>query len=167
MLDKPLTRRSFLPAGLELTGLPLARAADAPASAASGPSGLSTAPTSMSGVSPRLTVHAIDSYHGVTGAGLKMELSRFEGERWVPVKTVQAMPGGRPADPLLLGDAYRTGRYEVLLHLDEYFAAMNAKLPQPNFLAKVPLRFNIVDASQRVHLAALFSPWGYSYYRGS
>jgi 5-hydroxyisourate hydrolase-like protein (transthyretin family) len=25
----------------------------------------------------------------------------------------------------------------------------------------------ISDASQRVHLAALFSPWGYSYYRGS
>ena len=25
----------------------------------------------------------------------------------------------------------------------------------------------INDASQRVHVAALFSPWGYSYYRGS
>jgi 5-hydroxyisourate hydrolase len=96
-----------------------------------------------------------------------MELSRFEGDRWVPIKAVQALAGGRPADPLLLGDAYRTGRYEVLLHLDDYFAAMNAKLPQPSFLAKVPLRFNIVHASQRVHLAALFSPWGYSYYRGS
>ena len=35
------------------------------------------------------------------------------------------------------------------------------------FLSKVPLRFVIQDAAQRVHLAALFSPWGYSYYRGS
>ena len=168
MIDKPLTRRSFLPAGLALGGLGLqlanAHAADAPASA---PAGLTAAPTSMSGVSPRLTVHAIDSFSGVTGAGLKISLSRYEGNAWKPLKTVVALAGGRPADPLLLGDEYRTGRYEVLLHLDEYFAMMNAKLPQPSFLSKVPLRFVINDASQRVHLAALFSPWGYSYYRGS
>jgi len=168
MIDKPLTRRSFLPAGLALGGLGLqlanAHAADAPASA---PAGLTAAPTSMSGVSPRLTVHAIDSFHGVTGAGLKYQLSRFEGNAWKPLKTVAALAGGRPADPLLLGDEYRTGRYEILLHLDDYFAMMGAKLPQPPFLAKVPLRFVIQDVSQRVHLAALFSPWGYSYYRGS
>jgi 5-hydroxyisourate hydrolase len=168
MIDKPLTRRSFIPASLALGGVGLqlvnATAADAPAS---GPAGLTAAPTSMSGVSPRLTVHAIDSFNGVTGAGLKYELSRFEGDRWQPVKTTVSTPGGRPADPLLIGDAYRTGRYEILLHLDDYFAMMNAKLPQPPFLSKVPLRFVINDASQRVHVAALFSPWGYSYYRGS
>jgi 5-hydroxyisourate hydrolase len=168
MIDQPLTRRSFLPASLALGGLGLqltrAAAADAPASA---PGGLTAAPTSMSGVSPRLTVHAIDSFHGVTGAGLKYDLSRFEGDRWVPIKSVQALAGGRPADPLLIGEAYRTGRYEILLHLDDYFAMMGARLPQPSFLAKVPLRFVINDASQRIHVAALFSPWGYSYYRGS
>ena len=171
MIDTPLTRRSFLPAGLALGGLGLqltgatgARAADAPASA---PAGLTAAPTSMSGASPRLTVHAIDSFHGVTGAGLRLDLARFEGDRWLPIKSVQATAGGRPAEPLLAGDAYRAGRYEVLLHLDDYFAMMGAKLPQPAFLSKVPLRFVIHDATQRVHLAALFSPWGYSYYRGS
>ena len=171
MIDTPLTRRSFLPAGLALGGLGLqlagatgARAADPPASA---PAGLTAAPTSMSGASPRLTVHAIDSFHGVTGAGLKLDLSRFEGDRWQPIKSVQATAGGRPAEPLLAGDAYRAGRYEVLLHLDDYFAMMGAKLPQPAFLSKVPLRFVISDAAQRVHVAALFSPWGYSYYRGS
>ena len=168
MIDKPLTRRSFLPASLALGGLGLqlagANAADAPASA---PGGLTAAPTSMSGVSPRLTVHAIDSFNGVTGAGLKYDLSRFEGGAWKPLKSVLALGGGRPAEPLLIGDEYRAGRYEILLNLDDYFATMGAKLPQPTFLAKVPLRFVITDASQRVHLAALFSPWGYSYYRGS
>jgi 5-hydroxyisourate hydrolase len=168
MIDRPLTRRSFIPAGLALGGLGLqlasATAADAPASA---PGGLTAAPTSMSGVSPRLTVHAIDSFNGVTGAGLKYELSRFEGDSWKLIKTTVSTPGGRPADPLLIGDAYLAGRYEILLHLDDYFAMMGAKLPQPPFLSKVPLRFVINDASQRVHVAALFSPWGYSYYRGS
>ena len=168
MIDKPLTRRSFLPAGLALGGLGLqlanAHAADAPASA---PAGLAAAPTSMAGVSPRLTVHAIDSFSGVTGAGLKIDLSRLEGGVWKPLKSVLALAGGRPAEPLLIGEEYRAGRYEVVLNLDDYFAMMGAKLPQPAFLSKVPLRFVISDASQRVHLAALFSPWGYSYYRGS
>ncbi|MEP7100053.1 MAG: hydroxyisourate hydrolase [Burkholderiales bacterium] len=172
MIDKPLlrplSRRSFLPASLALGGIGLqlanAQAVDAPASA---PAGLTAAPTSMSGVSPRLTVHAIDSFHGVTGAGLKYDLSRYEGDKWVSIKSVLSMPGGRPADPLLLDAAYKAGRYEILLHLDDYFAMMNAKLPSPSFLSKVPLRFEIKDASQRVHVAALFSPWGYSYYRGS
>ena len=163
-----LARRGLLRAGLLMGGAVLAprlaAAADTPAAA---PAGLTAAPTSMAGVSPRLTVHAIDTFHGATGAGLKLDLSRFDGERWQLLKTVQANAGGRPADPLLVGDAYRAGRYEVLLHLDEYFAQMGVKLPQPSFLSSVPLRFVVADASQRVHLAALFSPWGYSYYRGS
>ena len=163
-----LPRRGVLRAGLLAGGaalLPrLAAAADAPASA---PAGLTAAPASMAGVSPRLTVHAIDTFHGATGAGLQMDLSRFDGARWQPVKSIRANAGGRPAEPLLIGDTYSPGRYEVLLHLDDYFAQMGAKLPQPPFLSKVPLRFVVQDAAQRVHLAALFSPWGYSYYRGS
>jgi 5-hydroxyisourate hydrolase len=163
-----LQRRNVLRAGLLLGGTALAPrmagAADVPATA---PAGLTAAPASMAGVSPRLTVHAIDMFHGATGAGLKIDLSRHDGEGWQLLKTVQANAGGRPAEPLLLGDAYRAGRYEVLLHVDEYFKQMGAKLPQPPFLSKLPLRFVIHDASQRVHLAALFSPWGYSYYRGS
>lgn len=172
VLDQTLPRRGVLRAGLLAGGaalLPrLAAAADAPAAApASAPAGLTAAPTSMAGVSPRLTVHAIDTFHGATGAGLQMDLSRFDGARWQPVKSIRANAGGRPAEPLLIGDTYSPGRYEVLLHLDDYFAQMGAKLPQPPFLSKVPLRFVVQDAAQRVHLAALFSPWGYSYYRGS
>jgi 5-hydroxyisourate hydrolase len=163
-----IPRRDILRAGLFMGGAalasPFATAADASATA---PVALTAAPNSQTGVSPRLTVHVIDTYHGVTGAGLKLDLSRFDGERWQLLKSVRANAGGRSADPLLIGDSYRSGRYEVLVHLDEYFAQMGAKLPNPPFLSKVPLRFVIQDAAQRVHLAALFSPWGYSYYRGS
>jgi 5-hydroxyisourate hydrolase len=168
-LDRaPPSRRKMFQAGLVIGGAALApRLAGAAEGPKASPGGLIAAPASMAGTSPRLTVHAIDTYHGATGAGLKMDLARFDGERWMPVKTVRANAGGRPADPLLLGDTYRTGRYEVLLHLDEYFEQMGVKLPQPSFLSKVPLRFMVQDAGQRVHLAALFSPWAYSYYRGS
>lgn len=162
-----IPRRGLLRAGFAMGGSvlasPFAMAADLPRE----PAGLTVAPNSQAGASPRLTVHAIDTYHGATGAGLRIDLLRFEGERWQLLKTVRANAGGRPAEPMLMDDNYRTGRYEVMLHLDEYFAQMGAKLPSPTFLSKVPLRFVIQDAAQRVHLAALFSPWGYSYYRGS
>ena len=130
------------------------------------PGALTTAPTSQAGVSPRLTFHAVDIFSGATAAGLKLELSRFEGGEFKLVKSVEAMAGGRPAEPLLMGEAYLPGRYEVLMNVGDYFERLGSKLPQPAFLSKVPLRIVIRDASQRVHLP-LFSPWGYSMYRGS
>ena len=53
------------------------------------------------------------------------------------------------------------------MHVEEYFARIGVALPSPNFLSLVPIRFHIRDASQRYHLPILFTPWGYSYYRGS
>ena len=155
-----MTRRAFLQAGLTLGG-----AALAPGLA--GAQALTAAPVSQAGVTPRLTFHAVDTFHGATHAGLMLELSRFDGQRWQRLKTVRAVAGGRTEEPLLLGEAYRPGRYEVLLRVGEYFSRVGAMLPQPAFLSEVPLRFVIQDATRRVHLPVLFSPWGYSYYRGS
>jgi 5-hydroxyisourate hydrolase len=157
-------RREFLRAGLALGGAALAPCA---ATGADAPAALTSAPTSQAGVAPRLTFHAVDVYHGATGAGLELELSRFDGERWQRLKTVHTNAGGRTDEPLLAGDAYRAGRYEVLMHVDAYFARLGVRLPRPSFLSAVPLRFVIHDPGQRVHLPVLFSPWGYSYYRGS
>ncbi len=164
LLDHTPQRRGFLAAGLAIGGAALApRIADA----ADAPAALTAAPASQAGVSPRLTFHAVDIFSGATGAGLKLELSRFEGGTYKLLKTVEAVAGGRPAEPLLTGEAYIAGRYEVLMNVGDYFERLGTKLPQPAFLSKVPLRIVIHDASQRVHLPVLFSPWGYSFYRGS
>jgi 5-hydroxyisourate hydrolase len=165
MIDRPLSRRSFLPTGLALGGLGLqlasnARAADAPA-------GLTTAPVSQSELSPRLTMHAIDIFHGTPGAGMKVDLSVFENGAYKPIKSLETSPNGRPTDPLLLEGTYKAGRYEVLLHVDEYFAGLDTPLPKPTFLSTVPLRFIVRNPQDRIHLAILFTPWSYSYYRGS
>ena len=72
-----------------------------------------------------------------------------------------------PGRPLLVDDGLKTGRYELLMHFEDYFARLGVKLPSPNFLSLVPIRFQIRDAGQRYHLPVLFTPWGYSYYRGS
>lgn len=168
----PAARRQFLlRSGLGLAGTALATSVAAAESQApaTAPAGLVAAPRSQAGVSPRLTVHAIDTYHGATAAGLRMELSRWDEARgaWQRLRSVEGVSGGRTAEPLLVGEDYRAGRYELLLHLGDYFQRLEAPLPQPSFLSVVPVRMSIRDATQRVHLAMLFSPWGYSFYRGS
>jgi 5-hydroxyisourate hydrolase len=167
MNERSIRRRGLLGSALAFGGAAIAGRALAADAAPQAPGALTVAPTSQLGLSPRLTFHAVDTFHGATGAGLKLELSRFEGGAWKLLKSVEATAGGRPADPLLLGEAYVPGRYEVLMDVGEYFQRLGAKLPQPPFLSKVPLRIVIHDATQRVHLPVLFSPWGYSFYRGS
>lgn len=156
-----LTRRAFLPAGIGLGTLALG------AQAQNAPAALTTAPVSQLNASPRLTMHAIDIFHGSPGAAMKAQLSVRDGENWRVLRRFETNRGGRTDEPLLLGDDYRTGRYELLLQLDDYFDARAARLPEPRFLSQVPIRFLVTNPAERIHLAILFTPWSYSYYRGS
>ncbi|WP_179403851.1 hydroxyisourate hydrolase [Burkholderia guangdongensis] len=130
-------------------------------------------PVQQDGLSPRLTMHGLDTWHGVPAAGLRVELFGIEGGAGGEggelrhLRTVTLAPSGRSEPPLLIGDAYRVGTYELVLHVDEYFAQRNASLPEPPFLSKIPVRFRVTDATQRIHLPVLFGPWNYNYYRGS
>jgi 5-hydroxyisourate hydrolase len=124
-------------------------------------------PVQQDGLSPRLTMHGLDTWHGTPAAGMRVELFRIEDGKPHLLKTIALAPSGRSEPPLLIGDEYRTGTYELLLHSDEYFAARKATLPQPLFLSKIPVRFRVTDANARIHLPVLFGPWSYNYYRGS
>jgi 5-hydroxyisourate hydrolase len=161
------SRRQFALSGLALGASALAAArgalaADAPAAPAQ-----ASGPIVLHGASPRLTVHTIDTYHGMAATGLRIDFSRFDGEAYVPVRSFTINANGRADEPLLIDDSYRAGRYELLLHVDEYFAAKGAKLPRPAFLSKVPVRFQIANVAERIHLPIQFGPWSYTYSRGS
>lgn len=162
-MDQLITdRRRILAAGAAVVAAPaLARAQGQQ------PGALTVAPVSQTGLSPRLTMHAIDTYHGLPGAGMRCDLAVLDGDRYRPLKTVVTAQNGRTNEPLLVDEALKAGRYELLLHVEDYFRTRGAQLPTPNFLQSVPIRFVIADLGQRYHLPVLFSPWGYSYYRGS
>ena len=117
MQQQASPRRRFLTAGLAVGGAALAprmaAAADVQPPAAALP--LTAAPTSQAGASPRLTFHAVDTFSGATAAGLKLDLLRFEAGAFRLLKTVEAAAGGRTAEPLLVGDTYQPGRYEILV----------------------------------------------------
>lgn len=159
-------RRQFALTGLALGAsvlLPTAAAAQTPPAApAQGAS-----PVVQAGLSPRLTVHAIDIYSGSAGAGMRIDFSKREGESYKLVRTFITNATGRSDEPLLIGEFYQAGEYELLMHMDEYFARKEARLPAPPFLSKVPIRIRISDTTQRIHLPIQFGPWSYTYSRGS
>ncbi|MFD1559750.1 hydroxyisourate hydrolase [Paraburkholderia silviterrae] len=170
-LSKP-GRRQFVLASMTMAGgmllsrEALASAPATPDSAAQQPA-QSADPISQHGVSPRLTIHILDTYHGTPATGLHVDFSRLENDVPVRVRQVVINQNGRADEPLLIGDSYQTGSYQLLLHVDDYYRMKGAPLPSSPFLTQVPIRFRIASTAQRLHLPVQFGPWNYTYYRGS
>ena len=115
----------------------------------------------------RLSTHVLDTAAGRPAAGMRIDLALLESGAWRLLKSVTTNADGRTDAPLLEGDAMRTGEFELTFHAGDYFRAQSARLPQPAFIDRVPVRFGIADASAHYHVPLLCSPWSYSTYRGS
>ena len=111
----------------------------------------------------RLTTHVLDTVSGVPAAGLTIDLYRLEGQSRDHLKTVVTNSDGRCDEPMLEGDMFTTGEYELVFHIGDYFAGANGGA----FLNLVPVRFIISNADQHYHVPLLASPFSYSTYRGS
>lgn len=115
----------------------------------------------------RLTTHVLDTASGRPAAGVRVEAFRLAGEAREPLVSLTTDADGRCERPLLEGDAFSPGSYELLFHVAAYFRAQGHDLPEPAFLDAVPVRFGIAQAGQHCHVPLLISPYGYSTYRGS
>jgi 5-hydroxyisourate hydrolase len=113
----------------------------------------------------RLTTHVLDTASGKPAAGLKIEL--FRAGEASPLKTIRTNSDGRADAPLLEGDAFAAGQYELRFHAGDYLRAAGIALPEPAFLDVIPIRFGIADKAAHYHVPLLLSPYGYSTYRGS
>ncbi|MEP3233502.1 MAG: hydroxyisourate hydrolase [Hyphomicrobiales bacterium] len=118
---------------------------------------------STNGDQGRLTTHVLDTVAGVPAANLTIELYRIEGETRDHVKTIATNDDGRCDGPMLEGDAFAKGEYELVFHIGDYFADSNGG----GFLNLVPVRFIVSNADQHYHVPLLASPFSYSTYRGS
>jgi len=110
----------------------------------------------------RLTTHVLDTANGRPAAGLTIELYRLDGDRAERIRSVTTNDDGRTDAPMLAGEEFRPGRYELRFHVGEYFS-----LGGMPFLDVVPVRFAISDADEHYHVPLLASPYGYTTYRGS
>lgn len=115
-----------------------------------------------------LTTHVLDTALGKPAEGLAIDLYRLEGEVRSHLKTVTTNADGRvDGGPILNGESFRKGTYELVFHAGDYLRRSGAALADPAFLDVIPIRFGIADESGHYHVPLLISPYGYSTYRGS
>lgn len=115
----------------------------------------------------KLTTHILDTARGCPGAGIAIALFRIDGVQRVALGRFTSNHDGRCDAPLLEGEAFTCGVYELDFALGDYFAASGIALPQPPFLDVITLRFGIADTGTHYHVPLLVSPYSYSTYRGS
>ena len=118
----------------------------------------------------KLTTHVLDIAAGSPAAGVRIKLFRRSpagGSELLTTAVTNA--DGRCDAPLLEGDTFTAGEYELIFHVGDYFRGQGAatNTQAPPFLDLVPVRVGLADAASHYHVPLLVSPWSYSTYRGS
>ncbi len=113
----------------------------------------------------RLTTHVLDTTHGQPAAGLNYDLLFVHGDHTHHLLSGYTNMDGRADKPLLEGEHFHLGTYELHFHVGQYFERKGLALESP-FLDIVPIRFTMSEMAH-YHVPLLVSPYGYSTYRGS
>ncbi|HEY1662251.1 MAG TPA: hydroxyisourate hydrolase [Verrucomicrobiae bacterium] len=115
----------------------------------------------------KLSTHVLDTAHGCPAAGMKVELWSLDDAEPTLITSARTNADGRTDTPLLTAEEMKTGHYEIVFFVGDYFTTKSPGLPKIRFLDKVPVRFGIADAGGAYHVPLLVTPWSYSTYRGS
>jgi 5-hydroxyisourate hydrolase len=110
----------------------------------------------------KLSTHVLDTTRGTPAANMQIELWSLNGSARQLLKTIRTNADGRTDAPLLAAAEMKTGEYELLFFVGDYFGTAGTR-----FLDKVPVRFGITDDAASYHVPLLCSPWSYSTYRGT
>ena len=114
----------------------------------------------------RLSTHVLDTASGRPASGVTIDLFALEGDSRRQVATEVTNKDGRTDAPLLSGDSFHVGSYELVFHIGSYFRETETAA-EPPFLDLVPIRFTIAEPDGHYHVPLLVTPWSYSTYRGS
>ena len=113
----------------------------------------------------KLTTHILDTANGCPAVGVKIEIwwvSQVLDDRRL-IRSIVTNTDGRTDEPLLSGNDFQIGVYELIFDVGPYFKLDSEVV----FLDRIPVRFGISDLSKPYHVPLLVSPWAYSTYRGS
>ena len=86
----------------------------------------------------KLTTHVLDIYSGKPGAGIKVELYYLNNNKKEKKNTVILNQDGRADKPLLEGENFLNGKYELVFFIGDYFKNVS-KSDQLPFLDDVLL----------------------------
>ena len=112
----------------------------------------------------KLTTHVLDTAHGHPASGMALTLTRLSDG--AVLKRAVTNADGRVDHPLLEGEMFQFGTYELVFAVGDYFRKLGIALPDPAFLDEVPIRFGISE-NRHYHVPLLVSPFSFSTYRGS
>lgn len=116
----------------------------------------------------RLTTHVLDTASGRPARDLEFTLWQIAvdgGRRRISTHRTNA--DGRVDRPILEGESFVAGTYELVFAVADYFRRAGVALTDPPFLDQIPLRFGIADTEAHLHVPLLVAPYAYSTYRGS
>ena len=112
----------------------------------------------------KLTTHILDTSMGCPAERVEIKLYKRNDSSLTLINSAETNRDGRCNEPLLSGDAFEEGCYELEFNIDQYNAKKDIDCP---FLKDVVIRFYISNADESYHVPLLISPFGYSTYRGS
>ena len=90
----------------------------------------------------KLTTHVLDTARGRPAGGVRVRLFAVSTEDGGPrrlLREATTNADGRCDTPLLEGDAFEAGRYEIVFGAGAYFAALGTALATPPFVDDVVL----------------------------
>ncbi len=114
----------------------------------------------------RLTTHVLDMASGKPASGMAIDLLEVDGTGFRQIRTAVTNLDGRCDAPLLEGNAFKQGEYELRFHAGDYLEQSESAKGR-RFLDVIPIRFGIEDEKAHYHVPLLLAPYGYSTYRGS
>jgi 5-hydroxyisourate hydrolase len=115
----------------------------------------------------QLTTHVLDTCSGTGAAGVVVEVRRLEPAHPGLLNRLVTDSAGRCGTPLVQGETFARGQYELSFRVGDYFRSKGFALPDPTFIDVAVIRFGVAQPEQHYHVPLLVSPWSYSVYRGT
>ena len=112
----------------------------------------------------KLTTHILDTSMGTPAQGVEIKLYNRNNSSLKLINSAKTNEDGRCNEPLLSGDLFEEGCYEIEFNIGHYYATKEIDCP---FLKDVVIRFYISNSDENYHVPLLISPFSYSTYRGS
>ena len=112
----------------------------------------------------KLTTHILDTSMGTPAKEVEIRLYKRNDSSLKLINSAKTNEDGRCNEPLLSGDLFEEGCYEIEFNIGHYYATKDIDCP---FLKDVVIRFYISNSDENYHVPLLISPFSYSTYRGS
>ena len=112
----------------------------------------------------KLTTHILDTSMGTPAKEVEIKLYKRNDSSLKLINSARTNEDGRCNEPLLSGNLFEEGCYEIEFNIGHYYAIKDIDCP---FLKDVVIRFYISNSDENYHVPLLISPFSYSTYRGS